>query len=810
MRYQVFPLFNIRVAGLPFDAIARLGTPVTVARAREVVALKGEAVARGDTLLAQMKAAGVRTNALRRCRKKVDDARELPSPEPSYAEAWQAYEDARRAVESAASAMADAMASETAAARKALHDETLKYLPAFSVFGSTEAASTNLVEGMSEEGEPVSGATAATTSTTSDERKRDRHRLLYLQRVAGKNDTISEWGPTSWGWVDGAVKGARLDAKPGMAKRDVYVERWVVDALAADISNDPDAQPHLKPTRHPLGSLDGERFVRHDAGRAIELDAVDVDLVRRADGTLSSAALGDPARVQRLVDDGVLHRAMQGPELTAHRLERVREDVAAWPDGPARQRWLPVADEFLSLQRRFAEVAHDAPQRHEVMKSAAARAFDIGGKTKAGKRLLYTASNALGENCIRDSGLTISEELADDFVRDAEPWLDLWRDTVCYIGGEVARQLRPWVAEAPRHHGRVLLPAFHALCAAKGHDLTQGGLLALGGPAVKRVQQCFADRLSTRERASEWLLTAEDCSVVRDVLKPVLYDEFTYPSADFLVAAPSLDAALTGSGCDFVLGELHAPVVMLQHAVYWGCPDREALARGMRPLVGDLGMLHYGNARVSASCHMSAHFHDAMGDRFRMASSLRGQDHWRNIPDADIEVFIDEPTGDVRMRHVDTGEVLGSFGRDWIPWIAFHPFVFPLPPHAPRLRLGRVIVQRQSWTIRAEELDQTIVLPVAVEQMRAAHALPRFLYIRPAEGTFDRGRLMGKEKDRKAVLVDLESTLGMEVFALWSKKYPALDVAEMLPEPERLPWREADGCYSFEIRALIVPREPSA
>src|SRR5438477_1395390 len=31
---------------------------------------------------------------------------------------------------------------------------------------------------------------------------RERHLLLYLQRIAAKNDTVSEFGPSGWGVVD--------------------------------------------------------------------------------------------------------------------------------------------------------------------------------------------------------------------------------------------------------------------------------------------------------------------------------------------------------------------------------------------------------------------------------------------------------------------------------------------------------------------------------------------------------------------------------------------------------------------------------
>jgi hypothetical protein len=100
-------------------------------------------------------------------------------------------------------------------------------------------------------------------------------------------------------------------------------------------------------------------------------------------------------------------------------------------------------------------------------------------------------------------------------------------------------------------------------------------------------------------------------------------------------------------------------------------------------------------------------------------------------------VFVDDDTRDVRMRSLDTGDVLGSFARDWLVWFVLHPFYFPQRPTSPRLRLGRAIVQRQIWTITADELEGgrfpgiDVRLLLAVERLRALRGLPRWLFIRP-------------------------------------------------------------------------------
>ena len=98
-------------------------------------------------------------------------------------------------------------------------------------------------------------------------------------------------------------------------------------------------------------------------------------------------------------------------------------------------------------------------------------------------------------------------------------------------------------------------------------------------------------------------------------------------------------------------------------------------------------------------------------------------------------------------------------------------------------------------------------LVVAIERLRAARGLPRFVYIRPTEQALRRSGAEGRDKDTKPVFIDLESYLFIEIFHRWLTKAGEIEVTEMLPDPNHLLWQEADGRRTFELRTLIVPRE---
>jgi hypothetical protein len=221
---------------------------------------------------------------------------------------------------------------------------------------------------------------------------------------------------------------------------------------------------------------------------------------------------------------------------------------------------------------------------------------------------------------------------------------------------------------------------------------------------------------------------------------------------------------------------------------------------------------HYGLFVADFTSHTSVHFFDALPSLTNFVAPERSNPHWRTIAPADAEVYVDETTGDVCVRNINNGEYLGSFARAWIIPLGFHPFQFGMAPQMPRLRCGKVIVQRRSWIVTQEELGSgnykgiSRDLVLAIERLRAKRDLPRYVYIRPTEQALRRSGAEGRDKDTKPVFVDLESYLFLEIFQRWLAKAGEIEVTEMLPDPDHLLWREPDGRRTFELRTLIIPR----
>ncbi len=689
-------------------------------------------------------------------------------------------------------------------ARIALVESARKYLPRqliFNVGGVREL----LKELMT----PGDGSALVPPSRNTRTRERERHLLLYLQRVCAKNDSFSEYGPTSWGQADNAVAGIEFSTAPDITARETFLERWTAHAIAAAINLDPEVFPELRPRLHPnVRCLDGN-VIFTDSGESMALDSAEQEMLERCDGITPVHALGAPDVIHSLEERGVVRCAMEVPAMDPHAFLVLRDDVLAWRPGPVRERWLAFLQPLAALAERFASTS-GTTERLSILDEARARLHDLGIERKLGERSLYSASNPIGEECFRRSDFRIHPALLDEVAQEAAPWIDLWRDTYGFVASRVAAGLRGILEKIPSRHGAVPLPMFLHACETARLPLTGPGLVVLAHLAFQEIKAAFRVVIEPHAELAEYELTAADCRFVRDNFEYPQFDGYTYPSADLQLAAQSAEAVARGD-YRWLLAELHPPVALLHHGAYWSCPDHARLRQAFVRLIDGKPNLHFGFFAADFTAHTAVRIFDALPQHSNFVAPQRSNPAWRTVPPAEAEVFVDAMSGDVGVRHIRSHEFLGSFARAWLIPLGFHPFQFGRSPHMPRLRCGRVIVQRRTWVVTHEELgvgDFTGIsrgLVLAIERLRAAKEWPRCIYARPTEQALRRSGVEGRDKDTKPIFVDLESYLSLEMFHHALVKAGELEITEMLPAPEDLCWREAEGRRTFELRTLVAP-----
>ena len=790
------------MAGVPFDVLEKLGTVETARLARELVIRQDEfakAKAEVEELL-RHRGHGLSEELFRAWRKAIRSGSMPPSgdaPSRAFAHCWECASQ----LAAAEAQLEESLQRELGTARTNLLEAARTVLPPYLVFTA---------EGLRERLAKQTADSGVLPPRNKSSRAHERHLLLYLQRVAAKNDSLSAFGPEGWGTIEGEPRSLALAPRPGIAKRETFLERWTAHGVAAALNADPEVRIELSPRLNPNGLIAGNQFVFTDTGETAELDETTMQALQRIDSKTPAHSLGlDAATLERLAQQKIIRWEVEVPALEPHAFDVLLADVEAWRDTPVRSRWLECLQPIAALPRKFAGTEETAA-RIQIIEEADERLQRLGALPKTGTRFLYSAANPIGEECFRECGFTIGEDLVGEVARDAAPWIDLWRDSYAFVASRVAAGLRGILEKAPTKNGAMPLPAFLHVCEQLRMPLTGPALVGLAHMAFQEVKAAFRQQVASRADAEEWQLTADDCHFVRKNFQYPKFDEYTYPSADIQLSAKSAEAVARGES-EWVLAELHPPVALLHHGFYWGCPDKEALGRALASTTKGRPTFHFGFFAIDFTATTTVRVMDAMPGLTSFLSAQRGDPRWRIIPPAEIEVFSDEANGDVALRLRRSGEYLGSLARGW--WIAlgFHPFLFGRSPHMPRLRCGKVIVQRRSWTVSLEEMpagNYTGVsrnLVAAIERLRAAKGWPRYIYIRPSEQALRRSGAEGRDKDTKPVFIDLESYLFLEIFHGWLTKAGELEVSEMLPDPEHLLWQEQDGRRSFELRTQIVP-----
>ena len=765
--YRVAPLFVIRIAGAPFDVLEAITTPQTFNAARALLGTESRS------------------------------AEQMTRAESNLREAFM---------------------RELTGARIALLQSARKILPRYLIFGAEHVR--QLV--------PKLLAMERVTAANLPPRKkiaraRERHLLLFLQRLAAKNDTLSEFGPASWGKIDPPPDGfamanneARcviLSPESGVAKRESFLERWTAHGLAAAMNADPAVRAELFPRLHPSGRLEQDEFVFTESADRVRLDAGTFGVLARCNGTVPAHSLGvELETLTRLAENKMVRWQVEVPGLNAHASDVLVADVRIWREGQTRERWLGLLEPIADLPRAFSQ-ASDTAARLQIMDQARQSLQELGAARAQSGRFLYSAVNPIGEECFRETGFTISETLINEVATEAAPWIDLWRDCYALIADRVAAGLRDLLHKAPLKSGTLPLPAFLRHCESLDMALTGPAMVRFAHAAFQEVKAAFRVRMKNHAGEPEYELTAEDCQFVRNNFHYEKFDEYTYPSADLQLAAESVEAVARGE-YQWILAELHPPVALLQHGFYWSCPDKSALSAALASTVFGKPNFHFGFYASDFTATTTVCLPEALPRLSYFVAPQRGAPRWRTVSPAETEVYVDETTGDVCLRRIGAREYLGSFARaGWVIPLGFHPFQFGMTPQMPRLRCGNVIVQRRAWVVRDDELgrgDFTGVsrdLVVAVERLRSERNLPRFVFIRPTEQALRRSGAEGRDKDTKPVFVDLESYLFLEIFHRWLTKWHELEVTEMLPTPDQLLWRDPDGRRTFELRMLIVPNE---
>ena len=637
-------------------------------------------------------------------------------------------------------------------------------------------------------------------------RQREQTVMAYIQRLAMKNETISFFGPSAWGRVDFDQDDAfhiELNEKL-IAENHVYVERWICESVAALLSRDPETRPQMRPMLADDLVIAGNvaRLVRRGVERSLSTEELSV--VARCDGDVRILDFCQPAEaavLDTLCRAGVVTDEMRLP-LSATPLSALRQEIGNWQESAARMRWL---DRLARIDqcRLAVQNAGDVTSRRAALDALSSTVNECGLAANQQSRALYKPRLTINEDCrAAVKSLSLGKPFIELATRDLAPWYEMWRD----LAGIHATRIHTRLVGVLRDLGGrdVTLAHFLGACERAGLPLGKNGGGGLAGEVEQEVQAAWQEQLGGRAGERDITLRDDDLDFLRRRFEVRRMRSFDNPAPDFQVISPSTEALCRG---DFtlLLGEIHADFVLWENCFFMWCPDVAALRRDYLRS-GHGPALLFSDYWGKSPAHTLVRAAETTGDwttcgvnRVAGVRALRS-----------AEVFVDATDDDVIARDAE-GRVLGSLVHQWLVADNTHQIeLLGTGDHAPRLRVGRVVVQRERWRLipsdelRAEVSDIGVNAVVALRRLRRILGLPEECFVRP--------RLplrLSKHKDAKPTFVDFRSPLSLEIFAGLIRHYGELSISEMLPD-SRSCWLNGGGeHYSFELRLQTLP-EPSA
>jgi hypothetical protein len=658
-----------------------------------------------------------------------------------------------------------------------------------------------------------------TPEDAKDSKTRERERVVssYLQRYTTKNDCIGFFGPLAWGVASEDEAIGRVEPGPKhVKKRAVFLEHWVVDAVAQRVVAEP-LLPWLVPRKNPLLGVDGQRL--HLApGQVVQLSNRDAVLLSVVTGDRMAIDLADSLsrtsphlfadreavlkRLTELAQKGIVLWKVEVPTVADSRPDlALRRRLEAVGDESLRKTALEPLDALEAARSALAEAAGDPERVANAVEALERAVASLGiestrrhGETYAGRTPAY-------EDCVRDVDIRLGPGFFRPFERALSLMLTSARWFTHALGERYRRALhREYDAMAkerssPIIDARSFFARVEPLFAANQYE---------AAPLMREVarEHCarWAQILGTEARGSEGSIERSAESIEARVLELFDAPGPGWPSArylgpDLMIAATDLERFARGEGMA-VLGELHpadnslSPISLAFH------PDREDGRAGVahdfpRPRIAPV-LTREVVTRASYQWPFEDNFHLEMGG----TPSWRSRERVIAIGELVIEQIGEElvaRTRDDRIRFeiIELFEIFLMAG-------AGHYSILESGAHTPRVTVDRLVLAREQWRFTSADLPKRT--PSDVEScLRLARwarskGLPRFAYARTP-------------REKKPLYVDFHSPILVRLFAKMCGDAESFAVSEALPSHGQHWLADAAGNrYTAELR--LIARDP--
>lgn len=829
----------VRGAGFPAQDVLKLALPDVAAAARHLLAAestleqqRARLVAAFSEQINQLLASvegETQPQALRqlsKARKKfvktglLTDAPKLP------ADLGQAYQDTHIAIQTSRLVYEQALATGSVqvlrAIQELLGDE--RYQEAIT-WQNRQAAEIGLSRFLQ---------TAPDQPQNNKDRRREEFLATYIQRYTVKNDSIGFFGPI--GWAQFQADADTMQITPGptlLATRQVYFEEWAITALAERLSQDEAFRPWFVPRLMPFLWVEGT-CLHLQVGDPIPLTRAEAATYQACDGhktthQIAQALLADPRSdlsseaalydiLQKGHDARRLVWAFSVPTEDAHPEKHLRRQLEQISDPELRQKALRPLNELEAARTTITQAAGQ-PAHLATALAALDDTFTRLTEQAATRHsgATYAARTLVYEDCGRDITIALGDELRAALA----PPLNLLLTSARWYTYETARRYRqalrklflqvrtqlPGQAEATRLDFATYWLWAQALFFGDGPLPTD----MLDTLFQRKWETILA--LPDNQRHVHYTSQQLQAGVEAQFRAPHSgWQLGRYHNPDVMLAAASA-ADIRQGNYQFVLGEFHlgfnsltSSTLLNQH------PQPDELRRQVRLDLSDPQIMPLTSRQQSGQTARTQ-FLATSADDLRL---LFAADSWPvaesySLPISELVVIdtgreLQVQTRDGRHRF----DIIDLFAH-FIGSVILDKFkLVGTRPHTPRITLDKLVVRRESWRFRAEDIGvgaeggDAAADFLALQRWQQLHQLPRFVFVKtPLE--------------KKPLYLDFDSPLYGRIFSRLVRQAQATDlpdphltITEMLPTHDNL-WLPdaADQRYTSEMRLVAFDQQTS-
>lgn len=613
-------------------------------------------------------------------------------------------------------------------------------------------------------------------------RRSERQVYTYLQRLCGKNETTSFFGPVGYGkTVDDGGPDFRVRVlPPSECPRRVFVSMAAVRDLHKAIGADPELAADLPVRANPIYRVADDGTARSaPLGVAVKLPAPTLAAYKALSGGASlrqaAATLGKPVDelaklVAPLLKAAIVVRALPLRTDDFEVFAALRASVDALAPSAARDRWAAGLGELEALRAAF-HTGDLAARRGLLPKLEETFTALTGQPARRGEGQVYADRFVIYEEAGSPFRLELSRSL---MARLSTALSDALALSAAY-GQKVQHEYEKKVAAHLATLGDAPLDFLSYAAKLAQTEQVKGSRFSpvppiMIPPADARTQAVAADTLGASTPGGRYSLP------------------------DVCLSAPSPEAIAAGT-YTVLLARVH------HHLLPWSwlCgfhDDRPGFERSTKQWLleerdarGLVGMA-VRRRNKGFYCYPGRQVASSVSDAIDAVGELVDPLDLKVTRDGERPVLRDAAGQELRLYLP-----LDDFSH-YPPFASLaHPLVLHAPikseaEHMPRITIGGATYQRERWTLRLGDAEKLAApeLYVALRRKRRL-GMPRYVYCRvPSE--------------RKPVLIDTECPFAFDLLRHLAGAGEPVTAEEMLPAPEDLWLRDARGRYTCEWRML--------